>query len=161
MRKQVELKKAVVNEIVDHIKNSVSAVVVDYRGLNVKQDTALRKNFRENDVVYKVYKNRLLARALNEVGITSYDTSLLEGTTSIAFAKDEVTAARLFSQAQKDYKKIDVKFGLLNGAIISKSDVENLSKLPSKPVLISMLLGMLQAPASSLARALNEVANKG
>lgn len=160
MSKQLEQKRKIVDEISAYIKDAKALVLVDYRGINVKEDTKLRNKFRENNVIYKVYKNRLLKRAFDELGITGYDPTLLEGTTSVAFSPDEVSAARIFSEAIKEYKKMEIKFGLLNGAVVSKEEVIELSKLPTKPVLISMLLGMLQAPVSGLARALNEISKK-
>ncbi len=160
MRPQVELKKKVVQEIVEQFKNSKGIVFVDYRGISVAQDTQLRRNFRKEGVSYKVYKNRLVVKALEQLGITNYDASLLEGTTSVAFSADEVAPAKIFATAMKEYKKMDFKFGIIDGKIVSKEEVVALSKLPTKPVLISMLLGMLQAPVAGLARALNEVANK-
>lgn len=160
MRPQIEAKKAIVQEIVDLLKSSKGVVFVDYRGINVAQDTKLRSTFRSEGATYKVYKNRLLARALEEVGITDYDPTLLEGTTSVAFGADEVTAAKIFADAIKEYKVMDFKFGIINGRVVNKDEVVSLSKLPSKQVLISMLLAMLQAPVSSLARALNEVSKK-
>lgn len=160
MRPQVELKKKVVQEIVEQFKNSKGIVFVDYRGISVAQDTQLRRNFRKEGVSYKVYKNRLVVKALEQLGITDYDVKLLEGTTSVAFSADEVAPAKIFATAMKDYKKMEFKFGIIDGKVVSKEEVIALSKLPTKPVLVSMLLGMLQAPVAGLARALNEVANK-
>lgn len=160
MRPLLEAKKEVVVEIVDLLKDANSILFVDYKGITVAQDTELRRNFRKEGVTYKVYKNRLIVRALEQLGITGYDPAMFEGTTSVAVSNDEVAPAKVFAQAMKDYKKMDIKFGVVNGNIISKENAIALSKLPTKPVLISMLLGMLQAPVSSLARALNEIAKK-
>ena len=159
--KAIEVKKQLVEEIKSNIQNSVSVVFVDYRGINVAEDTKLRKDCTENDVIYKVYKNRLIVRALNELGMTDFDPAMLEGTTSVAFAKDEVTAAKIICNTISDIKKMDVKFGYVNGKLASKQEIEALSKIPTKEVLVAMLLGVLQGPVSSLARALNEIAKKG
>ena len=159
--KAIEVKKQLVEEIKSNIQNSASVVFVDYRGINVAEDTKLRKDCTENDVIYKVYKNRLIVRALNELGMTDFDPAMLEGTTSVAFAKDEVTAAKIICNTISDIKKMDVKFGYVNGKLASKQEVEALSKIPTKEVLVAMLLGVLQGPVSSLARALNEIAKKG
>lgn len=160
MRPQLELKKQIVNEIVEQFKNANSIIFVDYRGLTSSEDTKLRREFRKQNVTYKVYKNRLLVRALNELGITGYDPAMFEGTTSVAFSTDEVAPAKVLANAMKEYKKMEFKFGIVNGRVISKEEVIELSKLPTKPVLVSMLLGMLQAPVASLARAINEIAKK-
>ena len=160
MNKQHLVKQGIVEEIVSQIKNSKSIVFVDYKGITVAEDTQLRRNFRAEGITYKVYKNRLLARALTELGIANYDPTLLEGTTSVAFGADEVSPAKVFANAVKDLNKMDFKFGVVNGRVVNKQELVSLSKLPTKPVLIAMLLGMLQAPVSGLARALNEIANK-
>lgn len=158
--KQIEVKKEIVKEIVEQFKNAKSVVFVDYRGINVEQDTQLRRNFRKEGVVYKVYKNRLLVRALNELGITGYDPAQFEGVTSVAFSADEVAPAKILANAMNDYQVMNFKFGLLDGQVITKDAVVALSKMPTKATLIAMLLGMLQAPVAGLARALNEVAKK-
>ena len=160
MSANFEAKKVLVEEIKDNLKNAKSVVVLDYRGLNAAEDTKLRKTARENNVVYKVYKNRLIIRALDELGITGYNPADFEGTTSIAFGQDEVSAAKVISQAKKEFNKTEIKFGLLDQAVISKEEVEKLSKIPSKEVLIAMLLGGLNAPIAALARALDAISKK-
>lgn len=156
----IEQKKQLVEEIKENFKNASSVVFVDYRGINVSEDTAMRKKLTENEIVYKVYKNTLLVRALNELGINNYDPKLLEGTTSVAFSKDEVGAAKIICDTIGEIKKMQVKFGYVNGELADAKQVEALSKIPSKPVLISMLLGVLNGPVSALARALSEIAKK-
>ena len=155
-----ELKGQVIEEIKDRLSKATSVVFVDYSGLKVSQDTDLRKTFREGGVTYKVYKNRLMLRALDELGITGFDPKYFEGTTAVAFGEDEVTPSKIFCGKQKEFNKMEVKFGIVNGEIVSKENVVALSKIPSKETLIAMLLGTLQAPVSALARALNAVAEK-
>lgn len=160
----LEAKKAVVDEIAGHIKSSKSIIFVDYRGITVDQDTILRKTLRANNGFYKVYKNRMLTRALDQSGIKGYDAKLLEGTTSVVFGADETTVAGLLFKAIKDFKSktpLTAKFGVVNGSVITGKQVEELSKIPSKEVLIAMLLGMLNAPVAALARALDAIAKKG
>ncbi|MBR2468064.1 MAG: 50S ribosomal protein L10 [Clostridia bacterium] len=159
--KAIEVKKQVVEEIKQNIQNAASMVFVDYRGITVAEDTKLRKECTENNVTYKVYKNRLMVRALNELGYTDFDPTMFEGTTSVAFASDEVTAARIMCNTINDIKKMQVKFGYVNGKLANAAEVEALSKIPTKEVLVAMLLGVLQGPVSSLARALSEIAKKG
>ena len=157
----IDTKKAVVDEIKAHLKNSKSVIFVDYKGINVEQDTILRKKLRESGAAYKVYKNRLVMRALNETGIKDYDAKLLEGTTSVVFGNDETTAAGIIFKSGKEYQKLSIKFGILNGGIIDKVQAEALAKIPSKQVLIAQLLGMLNAPIAALARAFDAIAKKG
>ena len=155
-----ENKVQIVEEIKEKLKNASSVIFVDYSGLKVSEDTLLRKTFREGGVSYKVYKNRLMLRALEELGIKGFDAKYFEGTTAVAFGLDEVTPAKIFSDKQKEFKKMEVKFGIINGELFSKESVIELAKLPSKETLIAMLLGTLQAPVSALARALNAIAEK-
>lgn len=160
MSANLELKKELVESIKSELKDAKSIVFVDYRGITVSEDTAMRKEFRENGVSYKVFKNRLLVRALNDLGITGYDAKMFEGTTAVAFSEDEVNPAKIFCKHQKEIDKMAVKFGIVNGQIIDKNQVEELAKIPSKEVLIAMLLGTLNAPISAFARALNAIAEK-
>ena len=160
MSTNLELKKELVESIKSEFKDAKSIIFVDYRGITVSEDTAMRKEFRENAVSYKVYKNRLLVRALNDMGITDYDPKMLEGTTAVAYSTDEVAPARVFCKNQKDLNKMAVKFGVVNGQIMDKAQVEELAKVPSKEVLIAMLLGTLNAPVAALARGLKAIAEK-
>lgn len=160
MSTNLELKKELVESIKSEFKDAKSIIFVDYRGITVSEDTAMRKEFRENSVSYKVYKNRLLVRALNDMGITDYDPKMLEGTTAVAYSTDEVASARVFCKHQKDLNKMAVKFGVVNGQIMDKAQVEELAKIPSKEILIAMLLGTLNAPVAALARGLKAIAEK-
>lgn len=152
-----ENKKKVVAELKEQLSNAKSIILVDYRGINVSEDTILRKSFRAENVSYKVVKNNLLKRALEQLNIT-LDANVFDGTTAVAFSEDEVAPARIFCKASNDLNKMNVKCGIVNGKIMSANEVEALSKIPSKNILIAMLLGTLQAPVSSLARALNLIA---
>ena len=160
MSANLELKKELVEGIKSELKDAKSIVFVDYRGITVAEDTAMRKEFRENGVTYKVFKNRLLVRALNDLGITDYDPKMFEGTTAVAYSNDEVAAARVFCKHSEEIKKMAVKFGIVNGQIMNQAEVEKLAKTPSKEVLIAMLLGTLNAPIAAMARALNAIAEK-
>ena len=155
MSANFEAKKALVEEIKNKIQSAKSIAFVDYRGLTASEDTKLRKTFREAGADYKVYKNRLMIKALEQLGITGCE-KFLEGTTAVAFSNaDEVSAPRIIVDTIKDTKKMEIKFGILNGSVVDSKAVEALAKLPSKEVLIAQLLGMLKAPATNLARVLN------
>lgn len=161
MSANLEAKKVLVEEIKEKIKSAISLTFVDYRGLTVEEDTNLRKAFREAGVEYKVYKNRLILKALEELGYTGYN-DVLEGTTAVAFGiKDEVSAPKILVDTAEKIKKLEIKCGMLNGERIDAKMVETLAKIPSKEVLISKLLYLLQSPIRSVAIALNEVAKKG
>ncbi|MBQ3048171.1 MAG: 50S ribosomal protein L10 [Clostridia bacterium] len=161
MAKEIlEAKKKIVEEIKNNYNNAKSVIFVNYKGINVEEDTKLRKSFRENGVVYKIYKNRLIKIALDELGIKDYDAKCLDGTTAVAFGNDEVGAATILYKAIKDFNKLEAKFGIVNGEVVDTAQIESLSKIPSKEVLIAMLLGMLNAPVAALARTLDAIAKK-
>ncbi len=160
MGSNLDAKRVVVEEIKEKLQNNKGVIFVDYKGINVEQDTALRKACRENNVTYKVYKNRLIVKALEELNITGYDAKYLEGTTAVAFGADEVAAASVIGKESRDNKTVRAKFGIVNGEVVDEAQVDALSRIPSKDTLIAMLMGMLKAPVSALARALNEIAKK-
>ena len=160
MSANLEAKKVIVEEIKDKINKAISLTFVDYRGLTVEEDTKMRTELRKSGVEYKVYKNRLLIKALQELGLTGYE-DILEGTTAVAFGmQDEVSAPRILVKTVEDTKKMQIKGGILNGARIDTAMVEKLAKIPSKEVLISKLLYLLQSPVRSVAIALNAIAEK-
>lgn len=153
-------KAAQIEEIKEKIGKCGAFVVVDYKGIPVADDTKLRSDFRKNDVEYRVLKNRLVLKALNELGITGFDGHL-EGPTAIAFAYgDPLAAAKVVSDNAKTVKALEVKCGLMDGAYIDAATVEKLAAIPSKEVLLAQLLGLLQSPISGLARALQQIAEK-
>ena len=104
MSANLEAKKELVAEIKDKLSRAKCVVFVDYRGLNVAQDTEMRTEFRKNNSDYKVYKNRLVLRAANELGISGLEEHL-QGTSAIAFGyEDEVGAAKIVSQVGEKNK---------------------------------------------------------
>jgi large subunit ribosomal protein L10 len=160
MNANLESKKQLVEEIKEKLQAAKSVVFVDYAGLNVAEADKLRKEFRNNQAEYKVYKNRLLLRALQELGISGVDAHL-EGTTSVAFGyEDQVTAAKIIANTIKETKKMSIKFGLLDGAVVDGEYVKKLSQLPTKEVLVAQLLSVLNGPMSALARALDAIKQK-
>ena len=160
MSANLDAKKVVVEEIKEKIKSAKTLTFVDYRGLTAVEDTALRAAFRKANAEYKVYKNRLLLRALEELGMTGYE-AILEGTTAVAFGyEDEVSTAKILVDTIKNTKKMQLKGGILDGKQIDVAMVETLAKIPSKEVLITQLLYVLQSPVRGLAIALDAIANK-
>lgn len=160
MNTNLESKIELVSEIKGKLEKAKSVVFVDYSGLNVAEADKLRKDIRKSQAEYKVYKNRLLIRALNELGISGVDAHL-NGTTSVAFSyEDEVSAAKIIVDTIKETKKMSVKFGLLNGKVVDEAYVTTLSQLPTKEVLVAQLLSVLNGPMSGLARALDAISKK-
>ena len=157
---KVELKKPIVDEISAHIKDAQSVVLVDYRGLTVEQDTALRKNLREAGVVYKVYKNTFMNFAFKGTqfeGLAEY----LEGPTAVAIATEDATApARILAEFAKTADKLEIKAGVVEGTTYDAKGIATIASIPSREVLISRLLGSLQSPVTNFARVINQIAEK-
>lgn len=150
-------KAAKVEEIKQMIQESKSIVLVKYQGITVEQDTNLRKELRKNDVSYHVYKNTLVKRATNELGIEGLD-AYLEGPTAFAFGKDETSSARIISNFIKDVKAMELKAGWVDGVVYDDKGINTLATIPSREVLISKFLGSIKSPISNLAYVLNAVA---
>lgn len=160
MSANLDAKKEIVSEIKDKLSRAKSVVFVDYRGLTVAEVTEMRNAFRKNNADYKVYKNRLVLRALNELGITGLD-EYMQGTSAVAFGyEDEVSAAKVVAKASADTQKLEIKCGLLNGQFVNADEVKTLAKIPSREELIGKLLFIFQNPMRSLAVAINEIAKK-
>jgi large subunit ribosomal protein L10 len=154
-----EEKVQSVQEIAGKLRESKSAVLSDYRGLTVKQATELRKLCREAGVEFKVYKNKLAQRATAEVGVSGLD-QYLTGPTAIAFAQDEVTAAKILADFAKKNDKLEIKGGIVDGTVMSDEQIKALAALPSREGLLSMLLSVLQAPMRNFAIAVKAVGEK-
>jgi len=152
----LEEKKQLVEELKEKIGAAQSIVIVDYKGLTVFEDTELRKTLREANVEYRVLKNRLMQKALNELGYTEFDEAL-NGPTAVAFAMtDPAAPAKILLESADKTKKVSIKCGMVDGAYITPDGVKELATLPPKEVLIAKLLGTMSAPISGLARVLNE-----
>lgn len=163
MSANLEAKKVVVEEIKEKIQNSKSVVVASYDRLTVAEVTALRREFAKAETEYKVYKNTLIRKAFNELGVTAFDADL-NGTTAVVFGKDETSGAKVFADAVKANdalkEKISMKSAYVDGAYVDKKGVEALAAIPSREVLLSRLVGSLLSPISKLAYALDAVAKK-
>ncbi|ROR31796.1 LSU ribosomal protein L10P [Mobilisporobacter senegalensis] len=157
---KVELKQPIVEEIKGHVANAKSAVLVDYRGLTVEEDTALRKKLREAGVVYKVYKNTMLKRAFEGTVFAELDKHL-DGPTAIAFGLDDATApARILNDVAKTAPNLEFKAGMVEGTYYDAEGIKVIATIPSREVLISKLLGSLQSPITNFARVLKQIAEK-
>ena len=158
--KVLEEKKAKVAALKERIAAAVAGVIVDYKGTTVEDDTKLRKELREAGVEYTVAKNTLIRIALDGTALSAMDDQL-NGTTAIATSsEDYVAAARILSKFAETHENFSVKTGFIDGEIISLEKIDELAKLPSKEVLVSKLLFMLQSPMQRLAIAASEIAKK-
>ena len=156
----IKIKEEQVAVIEDKAKRAKGIVLVDYRGLNVAEDTEMRNNLRKEGVEYKVLKNRLVLRAFNNAGYEGFD-KVLEGPTAVAFSYEDATApARIIMESVKKTNKISVKGGVVEGKILDAAAITAVANIPSREVLLAQLLGLLTSPMRSLAIAVNEVAKK-
>lgn len=155
-KKILQEKQAVVKSITEKLQGSVSGVLVDYKGIDVATDTALRRKMREAGVDYAVIKNTMLRFAAREVGLEDLEPHL-HGTSSLAVSMDDPVAPAkvLYEYIGKKDCPMSVKAGFVDGKIISAAEVEALSKLPAREVLVQQVLGTMLAPVTGLANVLN------
>ena len=157
---KIALKQPVVQEIAELFDGAKSAVVVDYRGLTVEQDTQLRRSLREAGVTYKVYKNTMVRIASKGTDFEKLD-DLLEGPTAIAVSKEDATApARVLAEFAKNAPILEIKGGLVEGEKYDAAGMQTIASIPSKEVLLGRLFGSMKSPISNLARVLNQIAEK-
>lgn len=156
----IETKQQVVTEIADKFKESQSSVLVDYRGLNVSEVTELRKQLRENNIDYKVYKNTMARRAIADTELSGLAEELV-GPTAIAFGKEDVIApAKILYEFSKKHDALKIKGGVIEGEVATLEQIQELSTLPDYDGLVSMLLSVLQAPIRNLAYATQAIADQ-
>lgn len=152
-------KQAIVAALAEKMKNASAGVLVDYKGITVEQDTKLRAELRKNGVDYAVVKNTLTRFAAKEVGFEALDP-VLNGTTALAISmEDEIAPARVITDFMKKNPKLafNVKAGFVDGEVVGPETIKQLGELPSKDVLIAMVLGTMNAPIAALARAINAI----
>nr|MBQ8252069.1 50S ribosomal protein L10 [Lachnospiraceae bacterium] len=158
---KVELKQPIVEEISNYIKDAQSVVLVDYRGLTVEQDTRLRKLCRENDVVYKVYKNTMMNFAFKGTDFEAL-APYLEGPSAVAISSSDATApARVMGKFAKEAKALEIKGGVVEGIAYDAAGIASIADIPSREELLSKLLGSMQSPIANFARVMKQLAEKG
>ena len=158
---KVELKQPIVDEIKAQLDGAKSMVVVDYRGISVADVTELRKQCREAGVVYKVYKNTMVKRAVEGTEFEGVVKDL-EGTNAFAISKDDATApARILCKFAKNAKALELKAGVVEGTLYDADALNELAKIPSRDELLSKLLGSLQSPITNFARVIKQIAEQG
>lgn len=155
---KIELKQPIVEEIKSHIDGAQTAVVINYSGVTVEQDTKLRKAMREEGIVYKVYKNTMMRRAFEGTEFEALNGSL-EGPNAIAISTTDATApARMIAKFAKDIPNLEMVAGVVEGQFYDAKGMEAISKIPGREVLLGRLLGSMQSPITNLARVLNQIA---
>ena len=161
MSANIQAKQQVVEEIKAKIQNSKSIVLADYNKLTVLEVTALRNKFKEANCEYKVYKNTLVRKALNDLGINDLDNDL-NGTTATIFCADETSGAAVLARETKAnpalVEKIVPKCAYLENKYFDKAGVKELSAIPSKETLIAKMLGCFQSSLSKFVGVLDAIA---
>ena len=151
--KILEQKQAVIDEIKEKFKSAKSVVLFDPRGLKVSEVTELRRNLKENDSDYKIYKNTLTKRALVDSGIELNE--FLEGPTAISFSNDELAPVRILSNFSKDHEALELKAGIVEGKIATKDELSKYAAIPSREGLLTMLAGGMIATIKDLSISLD------
>ena len=155
---KVEQKKPIVAEIAENIKDAQSVVLVNYCGITVEADTALRKELREAGITYKVYKNTMMNFAFKGTECEPL-CEHLEGPNAIAISKDDATApARIIAKYAKTAPTLKMIAGVVEGNYYDEAGVNALAAVPSREELLGKLLGSIQSPIANLARVLNQIA---
>lgn len=156
----LEQKKQMVADLAQKLKDAPAAVIVDYTGITVEDDTNMRAELRKAGVNYSVYKNSIVKRACEAAGYESL-TANLEGMTAVAVAtEDPIAPAKILGKYAEKIETFDVKSGFIDGDILDKAGVVELSKIPSKEVLIGKLMGSLQSSLYGLAYVLQAYIDK-
>ena len=156
--KIIEEKSKVVSEIKDRLQEAKSVVLFDYRGLSVAEVTELRRKLRENGSDYKVYKNTLTRRAVEEskLGLEYY----LTGPNAISFGTDELSIVKVLSDFSKDHKALELKAGIIDGKVANAEELAKYASIPSREGLLTMLAGGLIGTVKDLSIALNLLAEQ-
>ena len=152
-------KKEIVASLVEKIKGSTAGVFVDYKGINVAEDTALRNELRKAGVEYSVIKNTLARFAVKEVGYESL-SDIFNGTTAMAVSADPIASAKVLCKYAKDHENFTVKAGFLDGEVLDVDGVKALADIPSKEGLLVKMMGSIQSSLYSLAFALQAIIDK-
>ena len=151
-------KQAIVEALAERIKNAEAGILVDYKGITVAEDTALRTELRKEGVEYTVVKNTLTRKALDKLGMNELD-SVLNGTTSLATADNDPTAPfRILSDYSKKLnERFNIKAAFMDGKVLNEAEIAEMSALPSKDALYAKVLGTMIAPITGLAVCLGQI----
>ena len=160
MSKGEQLKAPIVQEISELLSGATAAVLVDYKGITVEQDTNLRKERRTNNVTYRVYKNTLLNRAVKDTAFAPLAENL-SGRTAIAVTKEDATApARIIANFDKKGDMVALKAGVIEGTYYGPDKINAVALIPSREILLGRLFGSMKSPITNFARVLKQIAEK-
>lgn len=151
-------KQAIVAELSERIKGAAAGVLVDYKGITVAEDTALRTELRKENVQYTVVKNTLTRKAFEQIGMDGFD-AVLNGTTSLATAdNDPIAPFRILNDYSKKLNdRFNIKAAFMEGKVLSEKEIAEMAELPSKDALYAKVLGTMIAPITGLAVCLGQI----
>ncbi len=154
-------KENIVAELKEKFAKASTVVLVDFRGLTVEEDTALRVEFRKAGVEYAVIKNSMISLATKDAPYGEQLKASLEGPTAVAFGyEDMIAPAKIAVEYGKKIKKLAIKAGACDGSYLDAKGVEALATLPSKEVLIARLMGSMMSAVSGFARVVDAYRKK-
>ena len=155
---KVELKRPIIEEIAANLEEAAGVVLVDHCGLTVEQDTQLRKQMREEGILYKVYKNTMLNFAIKGTEFEPLSQHL-EGPSAVAISKTDATApARIIAKFAKTADKLEIKAGVVEGNYYDAKGMVAIANVPSREVLLGRLLGSMKSPIGNFARVVDQIA---
>ena len=156
----LKIKAAVIEEIKEKLDGAQSAVIIDYMGTTVEENTAMRKSLREAGVDFTVYKNTLIAKAIEGTPFEGLK-DVLSGPSALAISKEDAVApARVLSKAMKDYNKMSFKAGIVEGVLYDAEGIKAVASIPSRDELIAKFMGSIQSPVSKFVRTLAAIAEE-
>ena len=150
-------KKEEVKKLAEEMKEAKLILLTDYRGINVTDDTALRRDLRGVGAKYTIIKNNITKRALAECGIEGLEEKLEGPTAVVMSSEDYLEPSKVIYKFSKDNDYYEIKGGVIDGKVMTTDEIITLAKLPSRETLLSMLAGALLSNISKVAVALNEV----
>ena len=153
-------KQLIIDEIKAKLENAEAAVVIDYMGITVEEANSMRKQLREADVDYTVYKNTLVKRAIEGTKFEGL-ADALAGPSALAISQTDATApARVLNKVMKEFKKMEFKAGVIEGELFDAAGVQAIADIPSRDELIAKFMGSIQSPIANFARVINQIAEQ-
>lgn len=153
-------KESIVTELHDRIKDARFVILTTFTGMNVEKMTQLRNQLRKAGGSYRVVKNTLLKRAAQETGLQVLDDHFVGSSAIILVKNDPIAPCKVLKEFRKEYEQVEIKRAVLEGRMLTQGEVEELATLPGKPVLLSKLLFLLNAPPQRLVSVLAGVPQK-
>lgn len=154
---KIDEKKKIVEDIHKRFSESKVVILTDYSGLDVEKINKLRRKLKESGIEYKVVKNTLFVRASEETDISLIKDSFKGPNAVVLSYDDPVAPAKILTEFAKEHEALEIKVGIMNGKILDLSAIKNLSVLPSREVLLGILLSVMSGVPTAFVRALNDM----